>query len=885
MRCARFVALPILVCALLALASCSGYQLEHEVRLAEQNGDWDEAVLKYLELTRADPGNIEYRAGLLRAKIQASLAHFELAKKYQEAGQLERALVDLQEAVQLDPTNQYAQVELDKVREQLKAKRDEYDYATSLDTLKERNRGALAQPPVLDPRSDEPIDLDFPEAVSVMDIYRALGKAFGINVLFDPRLRDQEIAIELKQVTAQDALEILMRASGHFYKVVDAHSIIIAADTPQNRRAYEDLMIQTFFLSNSEVRDVMTMLRSLVDARKIAANERLNAIILRDTADRVKVAEKLIEVNDKARSEVVIDVELMQINSSKLRELGVSMDPYQIGFSLDGEQVEGGDGDGDGGGVIDGGGSSGSVIRLSDLEFIDSSSWLVTVPSFLVDFVKDNTDAHVLAKPQLRISEGEKANLVIGDKVPIPVTSFNTSNTIGGNIVPLTSFQYTDVGITINIEPRVHHNNEVTLKVMVEISNISGNVGLQPIIGTRHIDTTIRLKDGETNFLAGLIRTDEVTSDTGIPGLSDIPVIGRLFGRKSDQVQRTDIVLTLTPHIIRRADITAADLLPIWVGTETNFSFRGGSPRVESEAPGPFDAGEATPDDAAAAQERLRQQLEQLPQADPEAQPEGSEPPAAAEPDAQEKQQQRNRGFELAPSTGVPGRPSLSAPQPTEEPENQSALDELDPSAEPSADRLPLDSVAAAFDPAEPPDDGVLYAAAAPRGAAGGVRLTLEPSRPEVAVGDLFEVVLAVAAETAVSHLPSTLSYDPQLLELVDTEGGSFFGEGVEAQILIDSSQIGRVVVGASRMGRTHGVAGHGKLLMLRFRALKPGEAEILFEKKRALDAFLQVVGPLATSPAKLTIVAAPPPPVTPPERPREAIEPPERQAPRPEEP
>ena len=428
-----------------------------------------------------------------------------MAKKYQEAGQLERALVELQEAVQLDPTNQYAQVELDKVREQLKAKRDQFDYATSLDTLKERNRGALAQPPVLDPRSDEPIDLDFPEAVSVMDIYRALGKAFGINVLFDPRLRDQEIAIELKQVTAQDALEILMRASGHFYKVVDSHSIIIAADTPQNRRAYEDLMIQTFFLSNAEVRDVMTMLRSLVDARKIAANERLNAIVLRDTADRVKVAEKLIEVNDKARSEVVIDVELMQINSSKLRELGVSMDPYQIGFTLDGEQVEGGDGDGDGVGA-----ASGSIVRLSDLEFIDSSSWLVTVPSFLVDFVKENTDAHVLAKPQLRISEGEKANLVIGDKVPIPVTSFNTANTIGGNIVPLTSFQYTDVGITINIEPRVHHNNEVTLKVMVEISNISGNVGLQPIIGTRHIDTTIRLKDGETNFLAGLIRTDEV---------------------------------------------------------------------------------------------------------------------------------------------------------------------------------------------------------------------------------------------------------------------------------------------------------------------------------------------------------------------------------------
>jgi general secretion pathway protein D len=878
---ARLLALPVLICGLLALAGCSSYQLEHEVRLAEQNGDWDQAVLKYLELTRTEPGNIEYRAGLLRAKIQASLAHFEVAKKYQEAGQLERALVELQEAVQLDPTNQYAQVELDKVREQLKAARDQHDYATSLDTLKERNRGALAQPPVLDPRSDEPIDLDFPEPVSVMDIYRALGKAFGINVLFDPRLRDQEIAIELKQVTAQDALEILMRASGHFYKVVDAHSIIIAADTPQNRRAYEDLMIQTFFLSNSEVRDVMTMLRSLVDARKIAANERLNAIILRDTADRVKVAEKLIEVNDKARSEVVVDVELMQINSSKLRELGVSMDPYQIGFTLDGEQVEGGDGggDGDGGGV---GQQSGSVIRLSDLEFIDSSSWLVTVPSFLVDFVKDNTDAHVLAKPQLRISEGEKANLVIGDKVPIPVTSFNTANTIGGNIVPLTSFQYTDVGITINIEPRVHHNNEVTLKVGVEISNISGNVGLQPIIGTRHIDTTIRLKDGETNFLAGLIRTDEVTSDTGIPGLSDIPVIGRLFGRKSDQVQRTDIVLTLTPHIIRRADITAADLLPIWVGTETNFSFRGGSPRVESEAAGPFDAGDAQ-DEASAAQERLRQQLEQLPQGNVEGQE--SEPPAA-ESD-QREQQNRNRGFELAPSSGLPGRPALGQPPapPAEEPEDQSSLD--DPALdEPASSALAIDSVQAALAPAAPLDDGVFYAPAAPRGAAvGGVRLVLEPSRPAVAVGETFDVTLAVTADTSVSHLPSTLTYDPRLLELLDTEAGGFFGEGAEAQTLIDSSQIGRVVIGASRMGRTHGVAGRGNLVVLRFRAIAAGDAEVRFEKKRALDAFLQVVGPLATSPAKLTIGAASAPPAAPAQLPSGALEPAVRTAPEPEAP
>ena len=326
----------------IAVSGCSGYKLDRQVQLSEQTGSWDQAVLQYLDLARKDPSNLTYRAGLLRAKIQGSHMHFEAAKQFRAAGVLERSLLELQEAVELDSTNQYAFVELQKVRAQLAAERDEHDYITSIDAVKEKTRGAVALPPVLDPRSNEPIDLDFPEPVSVMSIYRALGKAFGINVLFDPKMRDEEISIELKDVTAQDALEHLIRTAGHFYKVLDPHSIIIVPDSTQNRRAHTDLIIQTFFLSNSEVTDVMTMLRTLIDSRKIAANERLNAISLRDSADKVKVAQRLIESNDKARAEVVIDVELMQIDTSKLRDLGLTVDPRQIGFSLDGGTTGGG---------------------------------------------------------------------------------------------------------------------------------------------------------------------------------------------------------------------------------------------------------------------------------------------------------------------------------------------------------------------------------------------------------------------------------------------------------------------------------------------------------------------------------------------------------------
>lgn len=582
--------------ALMLIVGCAGNNIFRMAQQAELEENWDQAVLHYLEAVRQNPENIKYRASLMRAKVQAAQVHVHQGKAFHEAGVLERAMVEFRKAVELDPSNQYAEAELSKVVEALRAEEENRAPRSTVSELKKKIEGVRPQPPVLNPRSADPIDLIFPEETSVMDIYRSLGQAFGINVLFDPKLKDQEITIVLNGVTAQDGLEIIMRTVNHFYKVLDEHSIIIADDTPQNRRNYEDQVIQTFFLDNAEVKDVMTMVRSLIGAKHVAANEQLNAIVLRDTADTVKVAEQIILSNDKAKAEVVVDVELLQINTSKLQELGLSLTSNQLGLSLDlgGDDVP---------------------LRVSDLEFLNQNNWVLTVPDILVDFMKSFSDAQTLAQPKLRITEGEKASLTIGDRVPIPTTTFNTQNGGANNgIIPVTSFQYQDIGIKIEIEPRVHHNEEVSLKLKVEISNIAdfvqGSGGQsQPIIGTRAIESSIRLKDGETNFLAGLIRTDEGQSESGIPGLSDIPVLGRLFKRTSTDVRRTDIVLTLTPHVIRRADITEADLMPIWVGTETNITFRGGSPRVESDTSGPFDDEDAR----GAVRERLRERLRSLP--------------------------------------------------------------------------------------------------------------------------------------------------------------------------------------------------------------------------------------------------------------------------------
>ncbi len=789
--------------AALACAS-SNYR---RAQVAEQAADFDLAVIEYMQALATEPGNVAYRAGLLRAKISASQAHFEKGKEYHKAGVPERALVELQQAVELDPSNQYAEVELQKVRRELEAKAGERPAPLTLDQMKEKTRGARPQPPVLEPRSNEPISLDFPKPVSVFDIYRALGKAFGINVLFDPNLKDQQMAIELKDVTAKSALETVMRAAGHFYKTQDTHTIIIAADTPQNRRTYEDLVMQTFFLSNAEPKEIMTLLRSLVDAKKLAPNEALNAISVRDTADRVKIAESIIRANDKSRAEVVVDVELLQINTSKLRELGLTLAPYQITQSVDL-------------------GTADAKLHLSDLEFLNQANWAITIPSFVYDFAKQSGDAQLLAKPQLRISEGETAKLLVGDKVPIPVTSFNTAQTAGGNIVPITSFQYQDVGIKIEIKPRVHHNKEVTLALKVEVSNLAGSVAgssgqQQPIIGTRTIESTIRLKDGETNFLAGLIRTDASSNEQGIPGLSEIPILGRLFSKNSTNSQRTDLILTLTPHIIRTPDVEEEDLLPIWVGTEANITFRGGSPRVESESPGPFEE-EATPEEV---REMIRQRIQQLPRGLQDDGRLGGEP-------AEQPEVQPQPGTNL-----VPAAPPTDIFKPEPEPEPE-------PEEPPPGAAVLLDEAASS---------GRVVPTAATASEPAAVELALRAS-PGARAGEEVPVRVVVRASTPVSHLPEALQFDPADLEVVRVEAGTFLGPAGEAQVLADFSRPGEVLIGASRLGERAGVAGEGVLATVVFKARRDGAVAVEWGVTQALDQGLQPIAPLVARPLRLRI-------------------------------
>jgi general secretion pathway protein D len=753
----------VLVILIAGCSSAKRTASEGEEAFAKQN--WDAAVYHYLQALAEDPDNVEYKLNLTFARQKASAEHFRRGTMLRELGRLKAARDELQMAIQLDPTNQFAAQQLEQVIEEIEIL-ERPGGMKELEELKRAAREAKVKPPVLDPKSKDRITLNFPKPKEVQEIYRAMSKAYGFNILFDPKLKNDRLSIELNDLTAEQSLEMVMQAAGHFYKVLDEHTIIVADDTPQNRRDYEDLVIKTFFLSNAEVKEVDKLLRSLIEARRLSTNEQLNAITLRDTADKVAIAEKLIAVNDKAKAEVLVDVELLLMSRRNDSNLGAALSSYAFNLGLDTEAVSGTEG------------QTGSLY-LDQFKDITRGDWFINIPSVVINLAKSSGNAEVLAQPQLRITEGEKASLHIGDRVPIPVTSFNTGyQGAPGTVTPITSFQYQDVGIKIDVEPRVHHNREVTLKLTVEVSNLGDEVSVGPnqtavTIGTRTITSVIRLQSGESSLLAGLIRRDQGESVTETPVLSDIPLIGRLFTNKEKTDRRTDLVLTLTPSIIRFPDIAEEDLAPMWVGTESQISYYGSrSPRIESgrSPTGPFDQRRNTrPQQKQRAQEA--DERDSLPYAVPRPKtPRRVAPQHGAEGDT-------GRGVELVPGIN-----------------KDATLD---------------DETSAA--PGEAPIDGQ------------PILVGLEPSVLSLAVGAETSLQLvARSAPVEPYRLPITVSFDPARVA-IDSIATV---EGVVARFQDLEPEEGWIELDLE-VGSADAAGPHG-LAVLRVRALAPGPVPLV---------------------------------------------------------
>ena len=434
------------------MTGCAGSTSYQKAKDDEAVGHWDMAVMNYAKALELNPENAGYKAALARAKLKASQVHFERGKMYRASGRPDLAIVELSQTVLLDPTNDYAKTELRKSDAEYAKQQEERFSETKIEGLKKKTKGVRASLPMLEPSSDRPINLNFPQPKPIKQIYRALADAAGINVVFDPQLKDDNVSIVLTQVAFQKALETLLRQENHFYKIIDEHTILIAADTPQNRKTYEDLVIKTFFLSNADVTEVANALRALLQTTRISVNKAENSITLRDTSDKVAVAERIVEQNDKQVAEVVVDVELLQINATKAQNLGIQLVPRAVGATIPSP----------GTGVTNLGATISNGFTWDQLKQIGINSFGFTIPSVVLTFIKDNTDAELLAKPQLRIAEGQKAQLLIGDRVPDPGLELQYVERLGlerraDHLVPVPGRRHQDRGRAARApQPRGH---------------------------------------------------------------------------------------------------------------------------------------------------------------------------------------------------------------------------------------------------------------------------------------------------------------------------------------------------------------------------------------------------------------------------------------------
>ena len=524
---------------------------------AETARNYDLAVVEYTKALRANPDDDNARLALERAKLRASQEHAFRARTLAGAERYEEALGEYQIASELNPSDALVEEALRDVRQKLRTKiAVTRNGKTELESLIERSRSL---PP---PGLDLPADAKLPDSLvfssaSSRNVFRSIAQFAGLNVVFDPGFRDEIINADLRKMTLADALTSVTASTRTFYRVSAQRTITIIPDTAAKRREYEESVVQTLYLSNADMKEVIDLLRIVVDVRQITGMTAINAVSLQDSPEHIAAAARLIAAIDKARPEVVIDVELLEVDRTRLREFGLQIaSPGSQGIS----------------GSID---VNREVMTLEDLSNLTRADVFVTgVPGIYYRLLKSDTNTRILANPQLRTSEGIAAQAKFGEEVPVPVTVFAPIATGGINQQPITSFNYRNIGVNIDITPRTHHDDEVSLTLKIELSSISGSgsgatAGL-PTFASRQITSTIRLKDGQTNMLAGLIRDEERTVLDGVPGLSDVPFVGRLFARNRKESIQTDIILTLTPHIVRTLDITEADLRPFRLGRGTS---------------------------------------------------------------------------------------------------------------------------------------------------------------------------------------------------------------------------------------------------------------------------------------------------------------------------
>jgi general secretion pathway protein D len=581
-------------------AADSAKALYNKGKDAEARQNYEAAFDFYRQAYEQKPRDLAYRTSYERTRFLAAASHVHRGQLLREAGKLSEALAEFQKAAEIDSSSFIAQQEIRRTQKLIiDAGSPPPPSSVERPPTGLQKRVQEAQGPVdLAAISNVPITLKLTEDTKV--IYETVGKLAGINVLFDPDYTSRRIKIELNGVTLQEALEIIALESKTFWRPVTPNTIFVASDNPAKRKEVEQSVIKTFYLANlsqpTELQDVVNALRQILEISRIQPLPSQGALVVRGTPDQIALAEKLVGDLDKARPEVIVDVAIMQVSRDKTKNLGISP-PTSATVALQNNlnTTTNNTTTPTTNGTSSTTSGTANQVNLNRLGNLNATDFTVTIPPATATALFSDSSTKLIQNPQVRAVDGQKASLKIGERVPIATGSFQPG--IGGvGINPLvnTQFQYLDVGVNIDITPKVHAGREVTLKVAMDISSVvsQSNIGgiSQPVIGQRKIEHEIRLKEGEVNILGGMLEDSETKSLSGIPGLAQIPILKYFFAQSNTEHSTNEIVFALIPHIIRARDVTDINEKALEVGTASAIELR-----RASQAPPPVPGNEATP--------------------------------------------------------------------------------------------------------------------------------------------------------------------------------------------------------------------------------------------------------------------------------------------------
>ncbi|HEX5475643.1 MAG TPA: secretin and TonB N-terminal domain-containing protein [Vicinamibacterales bacterium] len=796
----------LLVVAMIATGCTAGRAFRHG-QDAVRVGDWDSAVTYFTTALQDNPENAEYKVQLERAKLEAARIHVTRARGFEEKDQLDAALIEYRRAVEMDGTNRTAAAKvaaLEKtIRDRIEASRPK----PQIDKLREQAH-QMSQAPMLNPASREPLKLHFANA-SVKDILNTIGQLTGINVTYEPTFQDRPYTVDLGGVTLEEALNQILSANGYYYKVMNAKTIMIIPDNPQMHAKYDEMEIRVFYLSHADATEVNQTLNTIMRIPQMTMqpvflpNKTANTITVRATAPVMDVVERVIRANDKPRAEVVLDIEILEVDRARVKHYGIDLSKYSADLLFSPEVAPSSSGT--------------STFNLNTIsQGINTADFYLGVPSAVANFLENDNHTKTLAKPQLRGSEGTKLTLNLGQDIPVIQTVFGAAAAGGFATIPQSSYSYRTVGVNIEMTPRVTYDGEIVLDPLsVENSALGANIDVAgqsvPSFTSRKVATRLRLREGESTLLAGMVQQNTMHSLGGLPGILHVPGLKQLFADNNINDQDTDIVMLITPHIIRTHELTASDLGPIYIGTQQNVGLTGAPPLIAA-TPEAGAAGAETPAPAPTSVQAPNQPQAGVPG-----------PPVAAPAGAQPLNRPAPPGTSPVPTLVSPLPPQPAPPAAPPSAENPAAA----PRTQPPAATVPGAPAAGAAAPgaAQPP-----AAAGAGANQAPPAQVIVTPPGTEFRVaGGPYTVPVSIVNASRVSVITLTITYNPNVLRVRTVQDGTFMRQGgVTAAFTprIDAAA-GRVDIAVSRAGDQAGASGTGLLAALLFDAVGPGGSMI----------------------------------------------------------